>query len=68
MGIFDPDVVRVKVLGVRTAGVRTAMGSELLGTVNHGIYSLLLEHKNGKYEVIEVEYKDMNRYAKYIEW
>ena len=63
MGIFDPDVVRVKVLGVRTA-----MDSKLLGTVNYGIYSLLLEHKNGKYEAIEVEYKDMNRYAKYIEW
>ena len=63
MGIFDPDVVRVKVLGVRTA-----MDSKLLGTVNYGIYSLLIERKNGKVEVIEVEYKDMNRYAKYIEW
>ena len=63
MGIFDPDVVRVKVLGVRTV-----MDSKLLGTVNYGIYSLLLERRNGKYEVIEVEYKDMNRYAKYIEW
>ena len=63
MGIFDPDVVRVKVLGVRTA-----IDSKLFGTVNYGIYSLLLERKNGKYEVIEVEYKDMDRYAKYIEW
>lgn len=63
MGIFDPDVVRVKVLGVRTA-----MDSKLLGTVNYGIYSLLVERKSGKVEVIEVEYKDMNRYAKYIEW
>ena len=63
MGIFDPDVVRVKVLGVRTV-----MDSKLLGTVNYGIYSLLLERRNGKFEVIEVEYKDMNRYAKYIEW
>ena len=56
-------MVRVKVLGVRTA-----MDSKLLGTVNYGIYSLLVKRKNGKYEVIEVEYKDMNRYAKYIEW
>ena len=63
MGIFDPDAVRVKVLGVRTA-----MDSKLLGTVNYGIYGLLVERKSGKVEVIEVEYKDMNRYAKYIEW
>lgn len=63
MGIFEPDVVRVKVLGVRTA-----MDGKFLTTVNYGIYSLLIERKNGNFEVIEEEYRHMDRYAKYIEW
>ena len=63
MGIFDPDVVRVKVLGVRTA-----IQSGACIDKNFGIYSLLIERKSGKFEVIEVEYNQMNKYAKFIEW
>lgn len=63
MGVFDPDVVRVKVLGVRTA-----MRSGAFVNKNFSIYSLLVERQSGKIEVIEVEQREINRYAKFIEW
>lgn len=63
MGLFDVDCVKAKIVGVRTAEKTTTFAD-----INFGIYSLLVQHKNGTIELIEVEFNKMKKYVPYIEW
>lgn len=63
MGLLTINVARVKVLGIRTA-----MESKAFSNVNFGIYTLLVEYKDGHREIIEVDRLNaLQKYANYMD-
>lgn len=72
MGFFGPSdiyngkrVVRVKVIGVRTAEQ-----TKVLGTYNFGIYSFLVEYEDGSVDIAEEQMKSpgMKTLMRFVEF
>lgn len=59
---FGPQLVSVKVLGVRTVEQ-----TKVLATYNSTIYCLMLIYSDGRRELEEVEAKKMSKYLQYID-
>jgi hypothetical protein len=63
MGLLTINVSRVKVLGIRTA-----IQSKAFSDVNFGIYTLLVEYKDGHREIVEVDkVSALQKYANFID-
>lgn len=57
MSSSDHNIMKVKLLGIRTSEEGKLKG------LDYGVYSLLVQYGDSHYEIIEVDYKDIGKYA-----
>lgn len=67
MGFFGKEQKQEKQISkVKVLGIRTGEETRVLATVNSSIYCLLVLYADGTRDLIECEYKNMQKYLNFI--